>query len=154
MEGPSTEIRAVVASRVNDLLGRYPPDHIDSDLEDALAEILEDVAGSCLRDVADDGRVWTQGPQELSSEDAEQLLATVHAWASVASYVTARVYGPNSPMCRTLAGWGSKVAGILQKIAGVLLTPLRLAAHTLGATSWTIGVNFPWTGVSVSLTWP
>ncbi|WP_138418754.1 hypothetical protein [Sinomonas gamaensis] len=153
MEGPSEELRTRVASEVRPLVDGMRPDVVDASGEEALTGTLEMVSSSCSEDVRTDRSVAT-GARELSASEAEDLLAAVHAWAALASYAAARIYGPNSPMRGGLAGWSKRVAGVLQKIAGILLTPLKLAAQSLRASSWSIGVNFPWAGVAVSLTWP
>ncbi|MEV0338779.1 hypothetical protein AB0H49_07100 [Nocardia sp. NPDC050713] len=117
-------------------------------VENQLAQLLDVVAAKMRTDIE------SMPSHELDENEATEVLAAVHAWAALASYATGRVYAPTSPWHHRLAGWGTKIAGILQKIANVLLTPLKAAAATLGASSYSVGIEFPWSGVQVSLTWP
>jgi hypothetical protein len=156
VNGPDDDLRAAIAHRVDVITERLPSGFLDPQAEEALEALLLDVEVFVRNDIEADAVVTAAetGGAEVSESGAEDLLAAVHAWASVASYAAARIYAPSSPMRRSLAGWSKKVAGVLQRIAGILLTPLRVAAAALGASSWSITVNFPWTGVGVGLSWP
>lgn len=159
MDGPGTDIRDAVISVLD---GTAPPEdrtQADENLAETALRQIEDVLQA---DVSRDGRL---GPvmedmlagrsmdlPGLDSAEASELLAVVQEWAGLASYVTARVYGPGSPMPRKLAGWSRGAVATLQRIANLLLVGLRTAGKALGAVTVSIGVNFPW-GISIGLSW-
>lgn len=84
------------------------------------------------------------------------MLASVEAWASVASHATAEVYaGPLrevGAMHSRLAGWARSVAAKLTELAHLLADYLSKAMQALSPESFSISVSFPW-GVSVGLSW-
>ena len=90
---------------------------------------------------------------ELTTDTAFEQLGAIESWASVISSAIARVDASTSPWRRKVAGWAKEVSEKIRWIAALLLAPLSAVASVLGASSWSIGLNFPW-GVSVALTWP
>jgi hypothetical protein len=87
---------------------------------------------------------------------AEEILVSVEAWASLASYACTKFYfeGPNevgTPL-RRLGGWSKGVVSQLTQLAQRLGQMLSQAMHALGATSYSVGVSFPF-GLSVGLSW-
>lgn len=141
MIGPELDYRQGVVDQL-------PP--LD-DLPDPLAEqvvlnALEQMEGAIRDDV--------QRPMpDLTDETvAYDQLGAIEAWASAISTVVGRVYAPTSPWRRRVAGWAKNVASRIRWLTGLLLTPLRTIASALGASSFSIGLGFPW-GVSVSLSW-
>ena len=128
MEGPSDDFRATVWERA-----------VGIDAEDAVAELLDDIAHAMARDL------------ETGLGDPLQDLAAAESWASVASHPMARMSAPAGPWPRNVAGWGARAVGRLPTIAnspGAALAPVVAA---LGAAS-SIAVSFPW-GISISLSW-
>jgi hypothetical protein len=158
MLGPAEDFRAYVSQRVESLVTEGVwAEAVSERAEDALDDILTEIAAVAESDLASDEFLTSSAAFEarnLTVEQAEDLLAAVNAWASVASYAAARLYAPNSPWRTGLAGWSKKIAKTLGRIVSILLTPLKAVAVALGASSWSIGINFPWAGVAVSLTWP
>ena len=136
MDGPSEDFRAYLVQQA---------ERVES--EDQLEDLLGEIEKSAERDVSGEGDV-----SEYNAEQATDLLAAVQSWSTVISDTMARFSAPSSPWRQGLAGWGKSLLRRLQRIVRILLTPLRLAAKTLQASSYSIGLNFPW-GVSVSLTW-
>jgi hypothetical protein len=126
MNGPDDDLRTRIASR---------PLKTEREAEDALAEVLEFATGD-----------------SYPSDDPEQDLAAIESWASVASYVVARCYGPQSPLRPDFAGWSKGAADKLRRVAAALLDALRAVGAALQAAQVTISVGFPW-GVSIGLTW-
>lgn len=161
MTGPDEDTR----QRVLLLLENLPAtDALQADQAEDYAEgALGLIEESLIRDSMDDETV-RQGIERLSREgpsaelpeidpvEAQALLEVLNEWAALASYVSARVYGPASPMPRRLAGWGRRAIQLLQRIAATLLPGLRIAANALRAASVSIGLSFPW-GVSIGLSW-
>jgi hypothetical protein len=142
MNGPSEEFRLAVVERSSNL--RDAP---DAEAEGVLLDVLEQIAeqineelGNQVEDLGDD------------REAAFDQLGAVDAWASVISMAVGMTYAPNSPFPRNVAGWAKTVAERIRWLTDLLLTPLRAAQTTLGATGCAIGVAFPW-GVSVELSW-
>jgi hypothetical protein len=120
----------------------------DEAAEQTLEAALADIEGMLRQDV---DRGWED---ELSESGGLDLLGAVEAWAGLASATVGRLYAPASPWPRRqLAGWAKSIAKRLRQLTNLLLTPLRAAANALGASSYSIGLNFPW-GVSVALNWP
>ena len=160
MDGPDAEIRDEVIAILDET--GPPEDRTREDegrAEDALRRIEEVLQVAVSRDnqlapVMDDvlaGRS-VELPSLDSPEAARDLLAVIQEWAGLASYASARVYGPGSPMPRKLAGWGRKAVATLQRIANLLLVGLRVAGKALGAVTVSIAVSFPW-GISIGLNW-
>jgi hypothetical protein len=131
VDGPSEDFRGNVAIRA---------DAFES--EEELESLLGEVAEEILRDL-DSGE----------SAEAQDTLAAVISWTTVVSDTVARFSAPASPWKRRVSGWSKAVLDRMQQIAQMLLGSLTAAARALGASSWSIGIGFPW-GVSVSLTWP
>ena len=112
-----------------------------------------------VRNAARDDSAMNQ-PPGADRDVAIKALAGVEAWASLASYAVVRFYdpehGPGSAGAwrRRFAGWGRDVTEELVEICGDLSDRVRaIGANLIGATSFSIGVNFPW-GISVSFSWP
>ena len=87
---------------------------------------------------------------------AEEILVSVEAWASLASYACTKFYfeGPSevgTPL-RRLGGWSKGVVSQLTALAQRFGQMLSRAMHAIGATSYSVGVSFPF-GVSVGLSW-
>jgi hypothetical protein len=120
--------------------------------ETDVEKLLADIGEHAERDLSAE----FGGREELHVEEVEGLLASVEAWASLASYVTREVYaGPLrevGAMRLHLAGWAKGVAAALTRLAGLLRGYLARAQQALSALSYSIGVSFPG-GVSVSLSW-
>ena len=132
MEGPSAAVRDHIRSRVDSL-------ESEDDLEEVLGEIEERIS-------ADDS------PTDVSADPLDEL-AAIDAWAALASYAVARFYGPSSPWPARLPGWSKRAALRLRGVAARLRPRLQAAAQATHASSWSIGVSFPW-GIQISLTWP
>jgi hypothetical protein len=130
MTGPDDDFRGRVADIARELTS-------EAALEGLLGEIDQAVQADVER-----------GPGESADDD----LAAIESWTSVASYAAARFYAPASPWPRDLAGWGNKAVGQLRKIANTLSEILRGVAQALKAASFSIAVGFPW-GISVGLSW-
>jgi hypothetical protein len=98
-------------------------------------------------------------PLEKEAHDqraAEEILVSVEAWASLASYACTKFYfeGPNevgTPL-RRLGGWSKGVVSQLTQLAQRFGQILSRAMQALGATSYSVGVSFPF-GFSVGLSW-
>lgn len=127
-----------------------------SDDEQALEALLDDIVGQAGEDLyADFG-----SPADLNIGDdtdrAETLLASVEAWASLASFATLEAYaGPIrevGAMHLRLAGWAKGIAARLTKFARLLSGYLVKALNALSAISYSIDVGFPG-GLSVGLSW-
>jgi hypothetical protein len=140
MNGPSENLRQATVAQLQNL-----DDTPDRVAEQRLLQALQFIEGEISSDIE---RI----EPELNPDSARDLLSAVDSWASVISSAVARVYAPTSPWKRRVAGWAKEVADRLRWITNLLLTPLRLAAGVLGASSWSIGLNFPW-GVSIALSW-
>jgi hypothetical protein len=161
MDSPSVELRL----RIAQALARMPSPQERSEAwaTDVVAGLLDLIGRDLERAIQTDqvrrvqqaATAQRAGEQVLEPDLAagDEVVATVQEWASVVSYVLGAVYGPASPMPRQLVGWAKTVTARLQRITKLLLTPLSAAAQVTGASSWSIGVGFPW-GVSVGLTWP
>lgn len=139
MEGPSEDFRREVAGRIRDIASR----EAETDVERLLDEIVERAGGDASDITAVSGE-----------SEAADVLAAVESWAALASSVVTAYYAPASllPFRGGVGGWSKGVPAALQKFSRMLQTPLRLSATALGATSWSIGVGFPF-GVQVTLTW-
>jgi hypothetical protein len=112
----------------------------------------EERAESALRLVArelESLNLNSMNPPDTTAQ-ANALIAAADEWTSLASYICCRVYAPASPMPRRLLKWGRKVAELLRFICSLIELPIRSAALFLGASGWSVAVNFPW-GVSISL---
>lgn len=118
-------------------------------LETSLAEQLKRLLDELERAIA---RAELDDPPALTDEGATDVLAAVHAWASLASRTVAEVYAPNSPFPWNVGGWGKRIGRILQRIATRLGPLANKAARTIGASGASVAVTFPW-GVSVSIQW-
>jgi hypothetical protein len=149
MDGPNDGLRADIIAelgptRRTDFAGT------DLDAEGVLLNVLARIELGALEDVAVSR--YRDGA-EMSTDEGWDLLAGIEAWAGLASAAVGQVYAPASPWPRSTSGWGKKAIAALQRVVKVLLTPLQVAAKALGASSWSVGVGFPW-GLSISLSWP
>ncbi len=142
MEGPSDEFRADVLESIVSV-----SDAPDEEAELRLEATLNDIGALLERDLELGG--W----ESLDAESAMDQLAAIDAWAALVSAAVARIYAPASPWRRRVAGWAKSVAARLRWLTNLLLAPLRAVAAALGASSYSIGIGFPW-GVSVGLNWP
>jgi len=160
VNGPDFEIRASILDSLVELAAQV----LESDqrglgfegtalAENSLERVLDQLAEMVSQDISASEYFQTASPRALGEEEGRDLLAAVDAWAGLASAVVARTYAPASPWRRNVAGWGKKATAALQRITKLLLTPLQVAATALGASSWSIGIGFPW-GISISLSWP
>jgi hypothetical protein len=140
MDGPRESLRQAIVGMLQDL--DETPDLV---AEQRLLQALQFIEEGVTSDIE---RI----EPELNSDSARDLLSAIESWTSVISAAVARVYAPRSPWKRRVAGWAKEVANRIRWITNNLLTPLKAAAVVLGASSWSIGVNFPW-GVSVALSW-
>lgn len=136
-------------------------DGLRADVYDRAVAITEDTEVEELLDnivqlAADDLGSEFGDPEDYTLDNAEDLLASVEAWAALASHVTLEAYaGPVrevGAMHRRLAGWTKGVGATLTKMTGLLARYLAAAKRALGALTYSIGVSFPF-GVSVSLSW-
>lgn len=92
----------------------------------------------------------------LGPPESARLLEAAHAWPSLVSYATGRFYTElpaevGTPF-RKIGGWSKEVAKKLDQLSQMLRPALHTALQHTQATSFSIGVQFPW-GVSVSLEW-
>ena len=144
LEGPNDDFREYVARRI---------DELDEAAEDQVEDVLRKIESEMSRDL--EVGVGTEAePAESDHERALGELAAAESWAALASHAVAKFYAPASPWpWRKLAGWSKGVAERLQQVADLLRKPLEAIARALGASSYSIGVNFPF-GVSISLSWP
>lgn len=88
---------------------------------------------------------------DLGRRNPDKVLAAVTEWASLASYVVARTYGPASPM--PFPGWSNSVARAVTRVAGHLSKPLAWVAKQTQALDYQISVGYPW-GFAVGLSYP
>lgn len=159
MDGPGTDTRDEVISVLDAMAPPEDRTQVDEGRAEAALRRIEEVLQD---DVLRDGRLAPVMEDVLAgrsvdfpgldSAEANELLSVVQEWAGLASYVSARVYGPGSPMPRKLAGWSRKAVATLQRIANLLLVGLKTAGKALGAATVSIAVNFPW-GISIGLSW-
>jgi hypothetical protein len=133
-----------------------------------LEELLRDVLARAREDLYDQfGVERATGPSwrdrlglpradNLNPERAERMLASVEAWASIASHLTIEAYvGPLrevGAVRQRVVGWSRSVVARLTDLADLLAGYLQKAMHKLKASSFTISVGFP-VGVSVGLSW-
>jgi hypothetical protein len=150
MNGPTNIYRQQVFNRLKELPNTAGGVRVVTpQLEARLEGILSDILRAASEDVESSRLLRTDN---VDSREADQLVAAIDQWASVASFAVSWLYAPQSPSVEKMAGWAKKIGNKLREIAGALLRALVVAAKSLGATSWSIGVNFP-LGMSVSLTW-
>ena len=128
-------------------------EHVVARLDATIDETgLEQLLGWIL----DEAKADLQLPSVASEEESSRLLAAAHAWPSLVSYATGRFYTePKAEVgtpFRRIAGWSKEVAKKLDQLSQMLSPVLRNALGHTQATSFSIGVQFPW-GVSVSLEW-
>ena len=140
MDGPSESLRQAIVGMLHGI-DEAPDLWAEQQLMQAMGVIEEGISSDIER-----------VEPELSSDSARDVLSAVESWTSVISAAVARVYAPTSPWKRRIAGWAKEVANKIRWITNLLLAPLKGAAIVLGASSWSIGINFPW-GVSVGLSW-
>jgi hypothetical protein len=131
MDGPPSQLRDEIGVRAEEIQSEEELDRVLGEIENAISE---DLSSGALGDPLDE-------------------LAAIDAWAALASYAVARYYGPASPWPRRIGGWSKGAARRLRGIAAKLRPPLQQAAQLTHASSWSIGVSFPW-GIQISLTWP
>ena len=141
MDGPSDELRSRIDEELRDSRGSP-----DEEAELRLMDVLEDIERMLQEDVgAFTGDIG-------SVERALSELGAIEAWAALVSNAVGWIYAPASPYPRRLAGWAKTIAERLRWLVGLLLGPLSAVARTLGVSTYSIGLSFPW-GVSVSLGW-
>lgn len=131
MDGPSEEFRAYIGDQTAQLETENQLDELLGQLESVMADDLG---------------------TGIDSDDGNDLLASVNAWAGLASYVVSRFYAPASPWPRRVGGWGKRAVGRLQNVAGRLVPALRTAVGVLGATGFSISISFPW-GIAIGIDW-
>ncbi|MGA3155358.1 MAG: hypothetical protein ABSD40_23580 [Streptosporangiaceae bacterium] len=132
MEGPSERLREYVEEQTTEV---------------ETEEQLEELLGVLENELTDDQRTGIE-----DADDSDDLLASVHAWAGLASYAVSRFYAPASPWPRRVGGWGKRAVLRLQRIANRLLPALRAAVGALGAASFSISISFPW-GIAIGIGW-
>lgn len=140
MRAPTDEDRRKIADGTVGLRDIPNDEEAEAMLDDALSYLV-----TLLEKELD-----TNPPED---DDAEELAAACVAWASVASYALASAYAPASPFPRNLAGFGQRALKRILKLVKVLRRPLSVAQKGLGASSYSIGISFPW-GISISFQWP
>jgi hypothetical protein len=117
-------------------------------------EILDEALGLIQAFAMDDLR--PEADRMSTADDAWDLIASVDAWASLASYATQRIYLDEAPAVGTpfpsYPGWQKKVPRRLRDLARALGAILEQACRLLRALSYSLSVNFPF-GVSVSVSW-
>lgn len=145
MQGPSDRIRNYVSVEME---AASASDEVTSGGEDTLEGVLLTICAELESDID------TSNLNAYTREDATDQLAAVQSWAALASQATAMLYAPTSPWRRQLAGWGKKIATVLQTIVNILYGAVNAAAKTLGAASYSLGSAFPFSAVSVSVSWP
>ena len=145
---PPEDFRIEISNWAEDI-----PDglEINSQMEDHVESLLARVEEFAQRSLTH--QIPFTYYDEAEDTWGDRLFGAVSAWASIASYITAKLYAPQSPLRRGLAGWSTKIGSQLQRIVRVLLAPLQTAAKLIGALSCSIAVSFPWAGVQVGLGW-
>lgn len=159
MNGPSEELRAEVERRIDSLerelaeADQRLPDISEwvREIEEDVVRLLARVLAECRRDVESDAS-QASGGEALGPDGALDRYAAVQAWAALASYVVARVYGPRSPWHHGLATAAKAAVAVLGSITTVLAGPLGPVTAALGAQSFTVGTQFPSAPLTVSLT--
>ncbi|MFF4369656.1 hypothetical protein [Streptomyces sp. NPDC001594] len=124
----------------------YPSEDVRRQLEEMRYDTEED----CARNLAHLAELIGKQPNISPESDPFESLTAIEGWASLASYVVARTYAPQSPF--RYPGWTHHVGRLLRRIATQLRSELLKIAQFLGATGCSVGVSFPW-GLSVSLDW-
>jgi hypothetical protein len=92
-----------------------------------------------------------EATQDDPDQKADDALAVIDAWASLASYVVWRFYSPRSPR-EDEAGMSEKAAKKLRNISKAFRGKLYQIMAEIGASGFSISVGLTW-GVSVGLTW-
>ena len=118
--------------------------------EAQLESLLESISATAMDELVP----LAEGADDPNA--AENVLVSVEAWASLASYACTKFYfeGPNevgTPL-RRLGGWSKGVVSQLTQLAQRFGQMLSRAMRAIGATSYSIGVSFPF-GISVGLSW-
>lgn len=110
--------------------------------EAALAEVIGRISEAADLDLA---------ARSDGGESEQLVIDGAHAWASLLSYATTRFYfeGPESVF---KGGFDERVVSTLQEAAGKLKVWLIKAVRATGASSFSIGLGYPF-GVSVALDW-
>jgi hypothetical protein len=132
-----------------DLVGRVE----EARNEEQVADILHGIASAVDDHLGPLREDFEQSPDEAA---AAEILAVAETWASIASYVVTEFYveGPRavgSPLLRR-AGMGKVVSAALIGVVRRLRPHVQRAYARTGASSYSIGLNFPW-GIQLSLTW-
>jgi hypothetical protein len=131
-------------------------DRVVARLDEAVEEgDLELILDEIVAAAADDLGVLQFA--EVDRDVAERLFVAAQGWASLASYAVGRFYTEpryevGTPF-RKIGGWSKGVASRLSQLSSMLAPALQKALKLTGASSFSVGLNFPW-GVQVSLTWP
>lgn len=134
MRGPGLEDRIGIARSTDEVAQSGDEDYLDRIFEQIERTLEEDIES-----------------ENLQSQEPDDLLAAVEAWAAVTSDVLIRFYGPQSPLRQGVSGWSKKIAKRLQNLSNRLLAALKVVAGKLGASAFGISTSF--TTVSVSLSW-
>jgi hypothetical protein len=148
MDGPSIEFRQEVANRMDGISpSQSAPSNVTPEMESGLEGLLAEIDGR-LRD--DMGSSSILRNDALAETDANDVLAAIDAWMSLASYAIGRVYAPQSPFRGGLAGWTLDVGRRIEDLARSVRNAISHAAKGLGAESWSVASGFPF-GISVGL---
>ena len=148
---PEIEIRIQVvnlarSSRDIPDVNGYAYTDVDGGVRNALDMIVRDL----------DESITTLSPdrtaEEMTLDDAHEILSSVHAWAALASRAVGEVYAPASPFPWKAGGWGSEVSARLQALAARFGPAAKIAAKRIWANGVSVSVSFPW-GISVGITY-
>lgn len=143
MNGPSDRLREEVEAQAGEL--RH---------EEDLYRLLENIDAELADDADPDIELGDDiDPEYRDRVVGGELLTSVNAWASLASYAVARFYAPSSPWpSKRLAGWSKRAMAHLQSIVGKLLPAIQSAIGKLGASGYGVTFNFPW-GIGITVNW-
>ncbi|WP_152645285.1 hypothetical protein [Kitasatospora griseola] len=122
----------------------------DQRLLDAIQGHEFETQGEC-EDVLDAIGSTLSGHLREGRQHPDEAFSAIQSWAGLVSYVVISTYAPQSRM--RFPTWSQGVSDAVLKASELLRYPLQWVAATTGASSYSIGVAFPW-GVTVALTWP
>ncbi|MGT2462900.1 hypothetical protein [Sinomonas atrocyanea] len=120
------------------------------EIEDDVVRLLNRILDECLRDIGPHSGPQLAGPVPDRGQGLD-LYAAVQAWAALASYAVARVYAPGSPWHHGLTTVSKQALAVLSSLAAELTAPLHVAADALGASSYSVGTQFPSAPLAISL---
>jgi hypothetical protein len=117
---------------------------------------FEEILGLIIDRAGTDLAETLGGRDTLEEAEGEELLASIEAWASLASAATFATYA-GSPReigaaRLTLPGWAKEIGKKLTDLTKLLGAYLEVAMRAVHETSFAISLTFPW-GVSVGLGW-